>query len=148
MNIQKEKEELLKTRKGNTMKNTVTRKSAIETALTFVPVENTEVREVLTKMIEQLSKPRVTSDEAKANRSAKQKEQTAKARAELVAIVAPVLRKYLTEDITAKELFEVAKGELPEGFSAPKVQNVLLREMKNELIKTEAKGKANTYRLA
>ena len=127
------------------MKNTITRKSAIETALTFVPAENTEVREVLTKMIEQLSKPRVTSDEAKANRSTKQKEQTAKARAELVATVAPVLRKYLTADITAKELFEVAKSELPEGFSAPKVQNILIREMAPELIKTETKGKANTY---
>jgi hypothetical protein len=29
-----------------------------------------------------------------------------------------------------------------------KVQNILLREMAPELIKTEAKGKANTYRLA
>ena len=129
------------------MKNTITRKSAIETALTFVPTENTEVREVLTKMVEQLSKPHTTSDEAKAKRAEKQKAQTAKVRAEMVAIVAPVLRKYLTADITAKELFEVAKGELPEGFSAPKVQNVLLREMKDELVKTEAKGKANTYRL-
>ena len=129
------------------MKNTITRKSAIETALTFVPAENAEVREVLTKMVEQLSKPHTTSDEAKAKRAEKQKAQTAKVRAEMVAIVAPVLRKYLTADITAKDLFEVAKGELPEGFSAPKVQNVLLREMKDELVKTETKGKANTYHL-
>ena len=70
------------------------------------------------------------------------------ARAELVAKVAPILRKHLTSDLTAKELFEVAKGELPTDFTAPKVQNILLREMAPELVKTEAKGKANTYRLA
>ena len=119
----------------------MTKKEAIAIALNTVT--DTDAREVLSKMYEQLSKPRSTSEDAKNKR----KEVTAKARAELVAIVAPVLRKYLTADITAKELFEVAKGELPEGFSAPKVQNVLLREMKDELIKTEAKGKANTYRL-
>ena len=68
--------------------------------------------------------------------------------AELVAKVAPVLRKFLTADITAKELFEAAKAELPEDFSAPKVQNILIREMAPELVKTEVKGKANTYRLA
>lgn len=107
-----------------------------------------EVREVIEKMIAQLSKPRNVSDEAKAKASAKRKATTAAARAELVAKVAPILRKHLTADITAKELFEVAKGELPEGFSAPKVQNILIREMAPELVKTETKGKANTYRLS
>ena len=130
------------------MKNTMTKSDALSIALTFVPEDENSVREVITKMINQLSKPRQTSDEAKARQNAKRKEQTAQARAELIAQVAPILRKYLTADITAKELFEVAKGELPEGFSAPKVQNILLREMASELVKTEAKGKANTYRLA
>ena len=109
---------------------------------------NTEARETIEKMIAQLSKPRTASPEAKAKMNAKRKEATAVARAELVANVAPILRKYLTSDVTAKELFEVAKGELPSDFTAPKVQNILLREMAPELVKTEAKGKANTYRLA
>lgn len=109
---------------------------------------NTEAREVVEKMIAQLSKPHTASPEAKAKMNAKRKEATAVARAELVANVTPILRKYLTSDITAKELFEVAKGELPTDFTAPKVQNILLREMAPELVKTEAKGKANTYRLA
>ena len=129
------------------MKNTMTRAMALTAALTFVPSEQTEVREILTKMIAQVSKPHTSSDEAKAKRSAMQKEKTAKARAELVSTVAPVLRKYLTSDVTAKELFEVAKGELPQDFSAAKVQNILIREMAPELVKTETKGKANTYRL-
>lgn len=109
---------------------------------------NTEAREVVEKMIAQLSKPHTASPEAKAKMNAKRKEATAVARAELVANVAPILRKYLTSDVTAKELYEVAKGELPSDFTAPKVQNILLREMAPELVKTEAKGKANTYRLA
>ena len=129
------------------MKNTMTRAMALTTALTFVPTEQTEVREILTKMVAQVSKPRTSSDEAKAKRAAIQKEKTAKARAELVSTVAPVLRKYLTTDVTAKELFEVAKGELPADFTAAKVQNILIREMAPELVKTETKGKANTYRL-
>lgn len=87
-----------------------------------IPVE--EVREVITKMIEQLMKRGTTSDKAKEARKAK----TAEARSELVKAVAPVLRKALTaapEGMTAKDLFAACEKELPEGFTAAKVQNVL-----------------------
>ena len=107
-----------------------------------------EVREVLTKMVDSLSTSRAMSDEAKAKQNELRKAKTAAARAELVATVAPVLRKYLTADVSAKELYEAAKAELPADFTHNKVQNVLLREMRPELVVTEAKGKANTYRLA
>lgn len=103
-----------------------------------------EVREVIEKMIAQLSKPRKTSDEAKAKAKAKR----ADARAELCAQVVPVLREVITTDMTAKEIFTAAADRLPQDFTAAKVQAVLLREMKDEVVKTEAKGKANTYRLA
>ena len=135
------------------MKNTITRVDALNFAIDElskggqVDTEYTEVVEILTKIRDQIAKPRKTSDEVKAKRSAMQKEKTAKARAELVSTVAPVLRKYLTSDVTAKELFEVAKDELPQDFSAAKVQNILIREMAPELVKTETKNKANTYRL-
>lgn len=119
----------------------MTKNVALTTALSFVPETETEVREILTKMVAQLSKPRKTSEEAKAKR----KEQNAKARMELVSQIAPILRKYLSQPMTAKELFEVAQGELPEGFTPNKVQAMLLREMKEELVKTETKNKANTY---
>ncbi len=125
----------------------MTKKEALTIALNTI--SNEEAKTVIENMIAQLSKPRTpASEEAKAKANAKRKEATAVARAELVANVAPILRKHLTSDVTAKELFEVAKGELPEDFSAAKVQNILLREMAPELVKTEAKGKANTYRLA
>lgn len=124
---------------------TMTKKEALTIALNSI--NDTEAKSVIENMIAQLSKPHVASPEAKAKMNAKRKEATAIARAELLAKVVPVLRAHLTEDITAKELFEVAKDELPSDFSAPKVQNILIREMASELVKTEAKGKANTYRL-
>ena len=80
--------------------------------------------------------------------AAKRKEATAKARAELIATVAPILRKHLIADVTAKELFAKASAELPEGFTAAKVQNILIREMKPELVRTERKKGGDTYRLA
>ena len=130
----------------------MTKKNALTVALNALNLVNTdeavEARATLTKMIETLSTSRTLSDEAKAKQNELRKAKTAAARAKLVAAVAPVLRKYLTADVSAKELFEVAKAELPTDFTANKVQNVLLREMKPELVVTEAKGKANTYRLA
>jgi len=103
-----------------------------------------EVREVIEKMIAQLSKPRKMSDEAKAKAKAKR----ADARATLMAQVLPVLRDTITTDMTAKEIFTAAADRLPQDFTAAKVQYILLNEMKDEVVKTEAKGKANTYRLA
>lgn len=117
-------------------------------AVLSIDSANDEVVETLQKMREGLEKARTPmSEEKKAELSAKRKAETTAARAELIAKVAPVLRKYLTSDITAKGLFEVAKDELPADFSAPKVQNILIRELAPELVKTEAKGKPNYYRL-
>ena len=129
----------------------MTKKTALELAIATLSTsnDNDEAVETLQKMVAQLDKPHTPiSDERKAMISAKRKEATAQARAELISKVTPILRKYLTEDVTAKELFTLAQSELPSDFSAPKVQNILLREMAPEVIKTEAKGKANTYRLA
>lgn len=126
----------------------MTKTVALNTALTYIPTEQTEVRDVLNGMIAQLSKPRkVASDEAKAKAAEKRKAATAAARAELVAKVAPVLRKHLTTPMTAKDVFEAAKAELPADFTWNKVQNVLVREMKPELDIVETKGKANTYQV-
>ena len=129
----------------------MTKKTALKLAIATLSTtnDNDEAVETLQKMVAQLDKSHTPiSDERKAMISAKRKEATAQARAELISKVAPILRKYLTEDVTAKELFTLAQSELPSDFSAPKVQNILLREMASEVVKTEAKGKANTYRLA
>lgn len=114
-----------------------------------IPVQ--EIKDTIEKMIAQLSKPRATSDEAKVRANAKRKEQTAQARNALMEKVLPVLREGLTHTqigVTAKELYDLAKSNLPEDFSAAKVQYVLLHEMASEVVKEEAKGKANIYRLA
>lgn len=127
----------------------MTKKNALELAIATLSTDNAndEAVKTLQKMVEQLENRTPMSEEKKAEINAKRKTATAAARAELIAKVVPVLRKYLASDVTAKELFEQAKAELPTDFSAAKVQNVLLREMAVELVKTEAKGKANTYRL-
>lgn len=121
-----------------------------------IPVE--EIRDTITKMINQLSKPRKSSDEAKA----KAKDKRAKARAALIEQVLPILRKCMSNEYrqnfcdgdarkefgyTAKKLYAEAKDALPADFTAAKVQYILLNEMKDEVIKTEAKGKPNTYQL-
>lgn len=131
----------------------MTKKVALTVALNALNLVNTdesvEARATLEKMIESLSN-RTMSDEAKAKQNELRKAKTAAARAELIAKVAPVLREELShtlEGVTVKELFSLAQAKLPEDFTANKVQNVLLREMRDELVITEAKGKANTYTL-
>lgn len=127
----------------------MTKKSALELAVATLAINsaNDEAVEVLNKMIEQLESRKPMAEEKKAELNAKRKEATATARKEMIEKVVPVLRKYLTAPITAKELFEVAKSELPADFSWQKVQNVLIRELAPEVNKVEAKGKANTYAL-
>lgn len=134
---------------------TMTKKDALTIAISALetsaePVDAAAV-EILRKMVDSLSKPRTPkSEEAKAKANAIRKAKTAQARAELIAKVAPVLREGLShtlESLTAKELFTEVADKLPADFTAPKVQNVLLREMRDELNITETKGKANTYTL-
>jgi len=119
----------------------------------------TSTDETMQKAVEKLTALRTTyqtradkrmpmSDEKKAELSAARKAKTAAARAELVAQVVPILREVITTDMTAKEIYTAASSRLPADMTPNKVQNILLREMAPELIKTEAKGKANTYRLA
>lgn len=106
-----------------------------------IPVE--EVREVITKMIEQLSKPRKSSDEAKA----KAKDKRAKARTALMEQVLPIIREGIADGGTAKEIFERCADALPADFTAAKVQYILLHEMADEVDKVEQKGKPNVYTL-
>jgi len=129
----------------------MTKKNALTVALNALNLVNTdeavEARATLTKMVEALSTSRTMSDEAKAKQNELRKAKTAAARAELVAKVAPIIRAAMTtEPQTAKEIFAKCVG-LPEDFTAAKVQNVLLRELRNNITVTEAKGKANTYNL-
>jgi len=128
------------------MKNTMTYAVALSTAIDTIKDTNPEVAERLTALRETLAKRSQRSEDSKAKASAKRKEQTAEKRAEMASIVVPVLRKVIDRDMTAKEIFENAKEFLPQDFTANKIQTYLLREMKDELVKTETKGHANTYR--
>ena len=128
------------------MKNTLTRVDALNIAINSIPmdIENpTEVVEVLTKIRDQIAKPRKTSDEAKAKR----KEKNAQARASLMEQVLPVIREGISDGGTAKEIFERCKDALPSDFTSNKVQYILLHEMKDEVEKIEAKNKPNVYKI-
>lgn len=134
------------------MTNTITYAQALEMAIKVCSVpanaeEYSAVVEKLTALKEKYSKTHTLSDEAKAKQSELRKAKTAVARSELVAKVAPIIRAAMTtEPQTAKEIFANCVG-LPEDFTAAKVQNVLLRELRSDITVTEAKGKANTYNL-
>lgn len=140
---------VLKTRKGNIMKNTITYAVALNTAIEALKESNPAIADRLACLRDTLARRSSSkSDTAREKAAAKRKEQTAMKRAEMVSEVIPILRDVITTDMTAKEIFTAACDRLPQDFSAAKVQNILLREMKDELVKTETKGKANTYRLA
>lgn len=130
------------------MKNTITRVDAMNYAIAAVTANETltnsdEIIEVLVKIRDQIAKPRKTSDESKAKAKAKR----AEARSILMEQVLPILREALTEDGTAKEIYERCAESLPEDFTVNKVQYILLHEMAEEVDKIEAKGKANVYRM-
>ena len=130
------------------MKNTMTYAVALTTAIDSMKDTMPEVAERLTALRERLAQRSQRSEDSKAKASAKRKEQNAAKRAEMCAQVVPILRDAITTDMTAKEIFTAAQDRLPQDFTAAKVQAILLREMKDEVIKTESKGKANTYSLA
>ena len=133
------------------MKNTITREAALTTAIYALKRidnanrddRNADAIEVLTKIRDQIAKPRKSSDEAKAKAKAKR----ANARAELMKDVLPILRDALTEGGTAKEIFERCADTLPEDFTSAKVQYILLHELADEVVKTETKNKPNVYTL-
>lgn len=105
------------------------------------------VRERLTALRDTLAKRAERSQDSKDKANAKRKEKNAQVRGALMAQVLPILRDHLAEDITAKELFAACANELPQDFTSAKVQYILLHELADEVVKTEAKGKPNTYRL-
>lgn len=127
----------------------MTKKDALTIALSTM-ADDTDAKTVIKAMITQLDQKHTRTPEQKEAASAARKAKTAAARAELIAKVAPVLREGLShtlQGVTVKELFGMVQNELPEDFSVAKVQNILLREMRDELDIIETKGKANTYRL-
>lgn len=128
----------------------MTKKEALTLALTSLPTNNSEATtaaEIIRKMIVQLSTG--LSDEKKAEIYAARRAATATARTDLVTPIIPILRDVITRDMTAAEIYEAAKDRLPVGsdMTPRRIGNILQREMAVELIKTEARGKANTYRL-
>ena len=130
-------------------KNIITYTAALDYVLSQYPLPE-NIAERLNALKASVEKRNAThgSDEAKVKQAEKRKTETAAARAELIAKVAPAIRKVMSEKpMTEKEIFEAAKTELPVDFSAIKVRNVLLREMADEVVKTDNGRNPNTYAL-
>ena len=133
------------------MKNTITRVDALNFAIDCIQSApaysesrgDGEIVDVLTKIRDQIAKPRKTSDEAKA----KAKDKRAKARTALMEQVLPIVREGVADGGTAKEIYERCADALPSDFTTAKVQYILLHEMADEVIKVEQKGKPNVYKL-
>ena len=126
------------------MKNTITRVDALNFAIDTITTyreNDTAVCDVLAKIRDQIAKPRKTSDTAKANAKAKRVD----ARAALMEQVLPTIREAVADGGTAKEIFERCADALPADFTAAKVQYILLHELADEVVKTEAKNKPNIY---
>jgi len=126
------------------MKNTITRVDALNYAINAIDQctdTDAEVVAILEKIRDQIAKPRKVSEDTKARAKAKR----ANERAVLMAQVLPIIRKGVADGGTAKEIFERCADALPADFTANKVQYILLNEMADEVVKTEAKGKPNVY---
>lgn len=121
----------------------MTRKDALTIALSTMT--DSEAKTVIEGMIAQLSKSHSASSKAKAKAAAKRKD----ARVAMLADVLPIVRMGVTDTLsTVKEIYERVSDRLPEGFTAQKVQYLLLHEMAPEVVKVEAKGQPNQYRRA
>ena len=133
------------------MKNTITRVDALNFAIDCIQSApaysesrgDGEIVDVLTKIRDQIAKPRKTSDEAKA----KAKDKRAKARTALMEQVLPIVREGVADGGTAKEIYERCTDALPADFTTAKVQYILLHEMADEVIKVEQKNKPNVYKM-
>ena len=126
------------------MKNTITRVDALNYAINAIDQctdTDTEVVAILEKIRDQIAKPRKTSEDTKARAKAKR----ANERAVLMAQVLPIIREGIADGGTAKEIYERCADALPADFTVAKVQYILLHEMADEVVKTEAKNKPNIY---
>ena len=109
------------------------KKNTIETMISYLngeTVDTTALRDELTNELERLNA------KANANRTA-------------YALAHDLVIGVMSETpMTAKAIYEAAKDELPDGFSASKVQYALLNYWANEVVKIEQPKSANEYRLA
>ena len=83
--------------------------------------------------------------EAEVNKGAEEKAE----KAALYAAAEPVVMEALEiagTNVTAAELFEECKGNLPSTFTKAQLNYGLTHQWKDKVVKTE--GKVNTYRLA
>lgn len=104
-----------------------------------------EVREVIAKMINQLSKPRTTSEETKSKQAQARKDERAKVLAEVVTPLRAVMDK---NPRTADEIFHLAKDMLPDDWTIAKTRYVLTHnELGEDVVSIDNGRNPHTYHL-
>ena len=113
----------------------MTKKDALTAAISALTSdEYTEVREVLSHMLDQLSVVRQPSDAAKQAAKDKRKEE----RAAAMTPILPVIRVAISDEPkTAKEIFDACADALPADYNERKVQYILGHELASEVDKVE-----------
>ena len=100
---------------------------------------------VIEKMIEQLSKPRTSSDETKSKQAQARKDERAKVLAEVVTPIRAVMDK---NPRTADEIFHLAKDMLPDDWTIAKTRYLLThKELGDDVISIDNGRNPHTYRL-
>lgn len=108
------------------------KKATIETMIAYLNGADTDTAALKTELEAELSK---LTEKARAN-------------ADLYAAAIPVIRAAMSSTpMTAKEIFAACENELPNGFTANKVQYCLLHKMDGVKIVDNGKN-ANGYTLA
>ena len=124
----KDKEQVLKTRKANTM-----RKNTIETMISYLNGETVDTAALRDELTNELKRLNAKAD---ANRAAYDLAH---------AVVLSVMSE---QPMTVKEIATACGDALPEGFSPSKIQYALLNYWSDEVVKIENAKSANQYRLA
>lgn len=100
---------------------------------------------IIEKMIEQLSKPHTSSDEAKSKQAQARKDERAKVLAEVVTPIRAVMDK---NPRTADEIFHLAKDMLPADWTIAKTRYLLTHnELGDDVISIDNGRNPHTYHL-
>ena len=108
------------------------KRNTIETMIAFLNGSDTDTATLKAELEAELAK---LTEKARAN-------------ADLYAAATPVVKAIMsTTPMTAKEIFTACENELPDGFTANKVQYLLLHQLADVVKKHDNSKNANSYSL-
>ena len=137
-----------KTRKGYTMKSTVTYAIALDYVLNQVELPEA-IHERLSDLQTALAKRNQHHGEASPAKKEADKAKRAENRKQVLDAIVPLVRQAMdTEPRTVKEIFERMKDNCPEGFTIPKLQYMFTHnEIGDDVVKVDNGKNPFTYHI-